>query len=206
MYARSTTVHGRPENLDDGIAFVRDDVMPAVRRMAGCIGLSMLCNRASGQSIVTTAWADEPAMHESESGVWDLRRRMAGLLGGRAEVQEWEIALMHRVHEAHHGACTRVIWGSEQPERLDDHLTAVRMTLLAKLEELPGFCSVSVMIDRENGRNATSVTYDSHQDMVAATEAATALRTDFARSIGMEITAMTEFDLVLSHLRVPEMV
>ncbi|GAA3159589.1 antibiotic biosynthesis monooxygenase [Blastococcus jejuensis] len=206
MYARSTTVHGSPEHLDDGIAYARDDVMPAVRHMTGCIGLSMLCNRESGQSIVTTAWADEAAMHDSESGVWDLRRRMAEVLGGRPEVQEWEIALMHRMHEAHHGACTRVIWGSEAPERLDDHLDAVRMTLLAKMEDLPGFCSVSVMIDRESGRSATSVTYDSRQDMVAATEAATALRTDFARSIGMEITAMTEFDLALSHLRVPEMV
>jgi hypothetical protein len=206
MYARSTTVHGRPENLDDGIAYVRDDVMPAVRQMTGCIGLSMLCNRETGQCVVTTAWADEPAMHDSESGVWDLRTRMAELLGGRPEVQEWEIALMHRMHEAHHGACTRVIWGDATPDRLDDHLAAVRMTLLAKMEDLPGFCSVSVMIDRETGRSATSVTYDSRQDMVAATDSATALRTDFARSIGMRITAMTEFDLALSHLRVPEMV
>ena len=89
MYARSTTVHGSPENLDDAIAYVRDDVMPAVRQLAGCIGLSMLCNRESGQCIVTTAWADESAMHESESGVWDLRTRMAELLGGRPETQEW---------------------------------------------------------------------------------------------------------------------
>lgn len=206
MHARSTTVQGTPEKLDDGIAYVRDDVMPAVRQMAGCIGLSMLCDRESGLSIVTTAWADEPAMHDSESGVWDLRRRMAELLGGRPEVQEWEIAVMHRLHEAHHGACTRVIWGSGAPERVDDQLAAVRMTLLPKLGELPGFCSVSVMVDRETGRSATSVTYDSRQDMVAATAAATALRTEFARSIGMEITAMTEFDLALSHLRVPELV
>jgi quinol monooxygenase YgiN len=205
MFARSTTVHGSPQNLDDGIAYVRDDVMPAVRQMAGCIGLSMLCDRESGQSVVTTAWADEPAMHDSESGVWDLRKRMAELLGGRAEVQEWEIALMHRMHEAHHGACTRVIWGSELPDRLDEHLTAMRMTLLAKMEDLPGFCSVSVMIDRDTGRSATSVTYDSRQDMVAAAEAATLLRTDFARAIGMQITAMAEFDLALSHLRVPEL-
>jgi hypothetical protein len=206
MYARSTTVHGTPENLDDGIAYVRGDVLPAVRRMAGCIGLSMLCDRASGRSVVTTAWADEPAMHDSESGVWDLRARMAEVLGGRAEVQEWEIALMHRMHEAHHGACTRVMWGSEEPRRLDDHMAAVRTTLVPRLEGLPGFCSLSVMIDRETGRSATSITYDSHQDMVAAAEAVAAVRGDFARSIGMRVTATVEFDLALSHLRVPETV
>ena len=80
MYARSTTVHGDPMKMDDGIAYVRDTVMPAIQQMAGSVGLSMLCDRESGQSVVTTAWADEGAMHDSESGVWDLRKRMAALL------------------------------------------------------------------------------------------------------------------------------
>ena len=31
MYARSTTVRGAREAVDEGIAYVRDEVMPAVR-------------------------------------------------------------------------------------------------------------------------------------------------------------------------------
>ena len=45
MYARSTTVRGDPQSVDDGIAYVRDEVMPAVQQMDGCIGLSMLADR-----------------------------------------------------------------------------------------------------------------------------------------------------------------
>jgi len=205
MYARSTTIHGDPMKTDEGIAYVRDTVMPAVRQMAGCTGLSMLCDRESGRCIVTTAWQDEMSMHDTESAVHDLRRRTAETMGGRAEVQEWEIALVHRMHEAHNGACTRVIYGRFDPARLDDGLSTMRMSLLTRMEELPGFCAVSTMVDRETGRTATAVTYDSRADMERASAQAKALREGFAREVGMEITDMAEFDLVLAHLRVPEM-
>lgn len=205
MYARSTTFHGDPTMVEDGIAFVRDVGMPAIQQMAGSIGLSMLCDRASGRCIVTTAWQDEMSMHDTEGAVHDMRQRAAELMGGRAEVQEWEIALMHRMHEAHHGACTRVIYGQIDPSGLDDGLSTMRMSLLPRMEELPGFCAVSHMVDRETGRTATAVTYDSPADMERATAQATALREEFAREVGLEITGMHEFELVLAHLRVPEM-
>jgi hypothetical protein len=206
MYARSTTVHGDPMKIDDGIAYVRDTVMPAIQQMAGSVGLSMLCDRESGRCIVTTAWRDEMSMHDTEGAIHDMRQRAAEMLGGPADVQEWDIAVMHRMHEAHNGACTRVIYGSIDMEKLDDVVSTMRMNLLPRMEELPGFCAVSHMIDRETGRSATAVTYDSKADMMAANEQAKALREEFTSGVGMEIIGIAEFDLVLAHLRVPEMV
>ena len=142
MYARSTTVHGDPMKMDDGIAYVRDTVMPAIRQMAGCIGLSMLCDRESGRCIVTTAWRDEMSMHDTEGAVHDMRQRAAEMLGGRADVQEWEIAVMHRMHEAHNGACTRVIYGSgdlDQIERRGEH--DAHDPRCRGWRSCPGFCA-----------------------------------------------------------------
>jgi hypothetical protein len=206
MYARSTTVHGDPMKMDDGIVYVRDTVMPAIKQMAGSVGLSMLCDRESGRCIVTTAWRDEMSMHDTEGAVHDMRQRAAEMLGGPADVQEWDIAVMHRMHEAHNGACTRVIYGSIDMDKLDDVVSTMRMSLLPRMEELPGFCAVSHMIDRETGRSATAVTYDSKADMMAANDQAKALREEFTSGVGMEIIGIAEFDLVLAHLRVPEMV
>ena len=206
MYARSTTVQGDPQNIEAGIDYVRRHVMPAIQQMDGCIGLSMLCDRESGRCIITSAWRDEAAMHDTEGAVYDLRKTAAEMLGGSPEVQEWEIALMHRMHEAHNGACTRVIWASGDPARVQDNVDSFRMGMLPKIEELPGFCSLSLMLDRDNGRWATAVTYDSRHDMDVASEQAAALRNEFVRSVGMEITDITEFELVVAHLRVPEMV
>jgi quinol monooxygenase YgiN len=206
MYARSTTVHGNPAAIDVGIAYVREAVIPAVRDMDGCVGLSMLVDRTSGHCIVTTAWADIEAMHRSAENVKGIRNRTAQILVGTAEVQEWEIAVLHRMYETRDDACARVIWTRGDPAQLDHAIDTFRMTLLSRLEELPGFCSVSVMVDRRTGDCATAVTYESRAAMEQATDQARALRREFTEAMGMQVTQVTAFDLVLAHLRVPETV
>jgi heme-degrading monooxygenase HmoA len=174
--------------------------------MDGCVGLSMLCDRDTGRSIATTAWQTEEAMHNSEGALHALRHRYADLMGGRPEVQEWEIAVLHRLHQAPDGACCRVIWSRGDPAEVQRVTDAFRMTLLPRMEELPGFCSVSLLVDRESGRSATAVVYESREAMNRATETARPMREEFNRQMGTEITEVAAFDLVLAHLRVPETV
>ena len=206
MYARSNRISGDPEALGAGMAFVHDTVMPAVLQMDGCVGMSMLVDRDSGRCIVTTAWADMEAMNGSAGGVQSMRERAAEIFRGTVETAEWEIAVLHRMRETGDGACARVTWTQGDPAGLDRMLDAFGMTMIPKLEELPGFCSVSMMVDRQSGRGATSVTYESRAAMAAAQDRNTAMREEFLRSMGREATEGADFDVVLAHLRVPETV
>jgi heme-degrading monooxygenase HmoA len=204
MYARSTTIHGDPGELEAGTAFVRDESMPALRQMAGCVGLSMLAQRDSGRCIVTTSWRDEEALRASRDGVRSHLERTAAALGGRPDVQEWEIAAMHRVHEAHHGACSRITWLRTDPEAVQRAVDGVRLSLMPKLDDLPGFCSVSVMVRRADGMAVSAVSYDSWADLEQASAGAREFREEFAPARGIEAVDTAEFDLVLAHLGVPE--
>jgi quinol monooxygenase YgiN len=206
MYARSTTTRGNPQMIDDAIAYLRDEVMPAVTAMDGCIGLSMMCDRDSGRCIATSAWQSEEAMHNSESGMHDMRMRYAQMMGSQPEVQEWEIGVLHRKHTAPEGACCRVIWSRGDPATADNVLETFRMTMLPRMEDLPGFCSVSLLINRETGMATSATVYESRDSMNRATEMAKPMREEFTRQMGGEITEVAEFDLVLAHLRVPETV
>ena len=206
MYARSTTVRGDPRTLDDAIAYMRDEAMPVIQEMAGCIGLSMMCDRESGRCIATSAWESEEAMHNSESGIYDDRTRYAQILGGSPEVQEWEIAVLHRKHPTPETAMCRVIWARGDPADAERMLDAFRMTMLPRMEDLPGFCSVSLMVDRESGRSATAVVYENRDMMNLATDTARPMREEFNRQMGGEITEVAEFEVALAHLRVPETV
>ena len=206
MYARSTTVRGNSQALDDATVYLRDKVMPAVQGLDGFVGLSMLSDRETGRCIATTAWESEEAMHDSESPLHQLRRRYADILGGRPEVQEWEIAVLHRRQHAPDGACARVVWSRGDVADSERVLDAFRMTMLPRMEELPGFCSVSMLVDLEAGHAATATVYESRDAMNRATATARPMREEFTASMGGEITEVGEFDLVLAHLRVPETV
>ena len=73
-----------PASVDATTAYVRDEVMPTVREMDGCVGLSMLADRDTGRCIVTTSWRDEAALHSSADDVRPSAERTAELLGGPA--------------------------------------------------------------------------------------------------------------------------
>src|SRR4051795_7310425 len=113
MHARSTTFRGDPGAIADGIAHVQDEVLPAVRQMDGCIGLSMLVDRHTGRCIVTTSWDDAAAMHRSAEAIRTIRQKAVSSVHGvesETEVVEWEVGVLHRVHTAPERAAGRVIW------------------------------------------------------------------------------------------------
>ncbi len=206
MYARSTTVHADPRFVDDGIAYVRDEVMPAVQKMDGCVGLSMLCDRDDGRCIITTAWADESAMRSSVEGAKSMRERLAEIFGGAPQVQEWDIAFLHRAYATREGARARVVWSRAMPELVERTIDAYRMSLLPRLEEMPGFCSISLMVSRAEGLAVAATVYESQESLDETRETSANLRDDFAVSMGVAITEVAEMELVLAHLRVPETV
>ena len=206
MYARTTTVQARPSAIDDGIRVMREDVLPRVQQMEGNVGLSMLADRNSGRCIVTAAWRDENAMHAAADAVRPLRERMAEVLGAPTTVQEWEIAVLHRRKPADDGACARVSWLRAEPRDIDGAIDMYRTQVLGGLDDLPGFCSASLLVDRASGRSVSSVAYESREMLEASRQGADELRSRTVQQIRAQILEVAEFELVLSELRVPETV
>ena len=204
MYARSTNIQGAPEQLKGTIAYIRDEVMPTMLILDGCIGLSMMVNRQSGRSITTTAWRDQASMSSSEAQVRGLRTQAGDLAGGTPEVQQWEIAALHRTDEAGEGACIRATWSRCDLDRLQQSIDTYRITLLPAMESLPGFRSASLLIDREQGLAVSSVTYSDSSAMDRSRQDAAGLRRQAVQDSDLEILEVVEFELVLAHLRVPE--
>lgn len=140
-----------PDNLDAGIAFTRDEVMPAIQQIDGCIALSMLTDREHGRCIVTTSWADADAMRAANEDVHPIRLMHA--LGAQgSDIQEWEIAVLHRERPAGDGAGAQVTWARIPPDHLNELLDAYRHNLMPRLQELTGFDSLSMLVDRPRGQ------------------------------------------------------
>jgi quinol monooxygenase YgiN len=192
--------------IDAGIAKMRDAIMPTLIDIDGCVGLSLLVNRESGRCIATSAWRDADAMRASASQVTPIRNRATEAFGASgAAVDEWEIPVLHREHQSASGACVRVTWMHGDPDQMDQAIESFKTTTLPAAEALEGFCSASLMVNRETGRAVLSATYDSRDAIVRTREQASALRSSGTLQAGAQVTDIAEFELALAHLRVPEM-
>ena len=122
--------------MDEGIAHIRDEVLPALTAMEGCIGLSLLVDRKTGRCIATSAWQSEDAMRMSEDQVEPIRDRAAEIFGGTPQVEKWEIAVLHRDHRSRDGACVRATWMQVEPAQADRAIDMFRMATLPAIEDL----------------------------------------------------------------------
>lgn len=206
MYARTTTFLAQPGSIDEGIAYVDGEVRPALMAMDGCIGLSMICDRDSGRCIVTSAWSTEDAMRATEQKVQPLRDKGVDIFGAQPSIDWWEIAVLHRDAPSAEGSCVRCTWLSMDPSGLSDAIETYRMATLHSLEEMDGFRSASLMVDRASGRAVSTVTFSNREAMEASRTTADELRTRTAGEVGASVTDVCEFELALAHLHVPEMV
>lgn len=206
MYARSTSITGNPDKIDACISFLRDEVMPAVTAMDGCIGLSMLANRDSGRCIATTSWHSEEAMRATEGDVSPLRARASEIMGGETTVQEWEIAVMHREHDAREGSWCRVTWLRSEPSKIDTTVDYFKESVLTKLETTDEFCSASMLVNRGTGECCGTARFESRAALEATRDMAKALREQRSSMGDVEFTDIDECELVIAHLRVPELV
>lgn len=206
MFARSTTIQAQPAMIDAGIAHVRDTVMPAMSHIDGCLGLSLMVDRASGRCIATSSWRTEDAMRAAAGRVEAIRDEAARTFGGQASVAEWELAVMHRAHHARPGTCMRATWTCIDAEHVAEATETFKHGTLAKIEDLPGFCSASLMVNCRDGRAVVTVAYDDRASLEHSRDAGAAVRDEAAREMDADVLDVAEFDLAIAHLRVPETV
>ena len=98
-------------------------------------------------------------MHASAESIRPVRDRAAELFGGSTQVEEWEIAVLHRDHRSRDGSCVRATWVKVDLDQIDQGIDFYKMAILPALDELDGFCSASLMVDRASGRAVSSATY-----------------------------------------------
>jgi len=204
VFARTTTISGDPELTRAGIDYLNGH-LDAIIGMDGCVGLSMMVDRDSGMSIATTSWRSAEEMHDSMADMTPMRERLARTLGGEPLVEEWEVAMMHRDHVTAPGAWCRVTWLRTGHADIDRGVDIYTHGVLPQLEELPGFCSASLMVNRDLGRACSTVSFDSAETMELSRDQAWSIRAAGIRDASMDEIDVAELELVMAHLRVPEL-
>lgn len=203
MFARSTTIAADPSTVEAGIAYYHDEVMPVLGKLEGCVGMSLVVDRASGRCIASSSWVSQATMSASDDLLAPLRAQASRLLGGRVTVEEWEVALMHRAQVTTEGAWCRITRARTSQVQ---GLLEVFRTQLPSIEQAPGFCSASMFVDRWRGVVCVTVTFDSRAALGASRETAAANREAAMKMVDVTFEELREAELVVANLRVPELV
>ncbi|SHU89270.1 hypothetical protein [Mycolicibacterium phocaicum] len=207
MYARSTTINAQPSAIDSGVAHLRDEVMPQLQGLDGFVGMSLLTDRESGRCIVVTAWESQDAMNAVAEQVRPIREKATQMFsGGAPTVDEWDIAILHRARQMPEGACARVTWGHVDPAHADAAIEHFKMNIVPDSEALEGFCSTSLLVDRNTGRGVACTTFDSREAMERNRDGARTMKQMRMKETGAAELDEAEFDVAFAHLRVPELV
>jgi heme-degrading monooxygenase HmoA len=199
-------MQAQTSSIDNGIAYMRDELTRELENIDGFVGISLLADRESGRCIITTAWETEDAMSASADKAKELRSQATERLHGNVEkIEDWEIGVLHRDHHSKDGACARVTWIKVPPDQANKAMDFYKSDVLPSLEDLQGFCSASMLMNHSSGSAVSTATFDSREAMESNRDQAKELRNTRSREMGADVLDVGEFELAIAHLRVPEM-
>jgi hypothetical protein len=92
VYARLHTIEATPEQHEQGLELIREDLLPWSRESTGFCGLIGLRNPETGTDLVLTLWADEDALRASAAAGDELSRLAAEATGAvRRSLVDYEV-------------------------------------------------------------------------------------------------------------------
>jgi hypothetical protein len=92
MYARLTTVQGKPEQLEDAIRVIENDVIPASKVMPGFKNGYWYADRKSGKLLGLTLFETEKDVEASEAAASKLRTAATEKIGAEiTSVERFEL-------------------------------------------------------------------------------------------------------------------
>ena len=76
---------------------------------------------------------------------------------------------------------------------------------MSALEELDGFCSGSLLVDRASGRGVAAASFDNAEAMERNKDALDTIKATGNQEANAEVLDQCDFELAVAHLRVPQM-
>jgi heme-degrading monooxygenase HmoA len=151
MHARLTTVTAATD-IDGGVAYLRDSVLPEVQQQKGFRGLTVSADRSTGLAVVLALWESEADLEASESVADKVRNQSLKVLGGQARVDRfeqtvWEVGDV----PPKAGSKLHIRPIKMDPSRIDENLDFFRERVLPEIKATPGFMSVRQLMNRKTG-------------------------------------------------------
>ena len=175
MYTRVITIT-EADDIDGGIAFIRDTVVPLLRQQHGYRGLTVSTDRAGRTVGVLSMWETEADRDASNSAVAKARQEGLGVIGGDLRVENFELLVDEIATLPAPGSALMVTRVSMDPAKVEENLAFFKSDVLPRITAHSGFLALRNMMNRETGEGLVGAAWSDEASMKSAAEEALARR------------------------------
>jgi heme-degrading monooxygenase HmoA len=199
MFVRMNTVTGA-KNMDAGVEFLRDKVVPEVRGQKGFRGLTASGNRSTGEFGILSIWESIEDLKASESTVSKLRQQAIAAIGGEISVATMEQVVAEVAKPQNLVGCPlRLVRATMDPAKVDETIAFFRSDVLPEIKAAPGFLAVRNLVDRSAGESVVGTIW-SDEDSMRSAEVAAEARRQRAADRGVQISEPSYRTVLFTHL------
>jgi quinol monooxygenase YgiN len=204
MYLRVTAFKSDPAQLDQGVAFLRDKIIPAMKQAPGFLGATAIIDRKEGTGAASTLWESLEAMNQAEQLGQQSRTQSAEATGLEVvDVDRFEITVLEMASPAPQlPSYTRVVTAYGDPKKLDVVTEMVR-DVVPKVKAQPGFRAYVAGINRMTGRGFTASSWATPEQREASNAALAASRQPVVEAGRMSPLEIANFETVLAEIKLP---
>jgi hypothetical protein len=205
MYLRVTAFKSDPAEIEAGIAYLRDKIIPSLKHVSGFLGATCVVDRDKSTGAASTLWESLEAMNKAEQAGVQARIDSEAATGIEVmDVDRFEITTLEMATPtAKVPSYTRLITAYGDPKDLDKVTQLVREQSLPKLRQQPGFRAFAAGVNRMSGRGFTSASFASAEEREASNAALMATRERAAEAghlYGLQIDLV---ETVIAEIKVP---
>src|ERR1035437_536248 len=199
MQVRVVTFTGAT-NIDAGVTFVRDQVLPILISQKGYRGMTTSADRANGVLGIISLWETVEDREASEAALAQSRIDGVNIVGGTVSVDNFEQLVLEVVSPPTVGSALSVSRMKMSPEKVDENLAYFKSNALPDMLATPGVQVVRNLVNRETGNAIVGVVWADHDALVAAVGAA-ASRREAVTERGIEFDEVSIREILLIDFR-----
>jgi hypothetical protein len=205
MYLRVTAFTSDPAQLDAGVAFLRDAIIPALSKAPGYLGATGVIDREKSQGMASTLWDSLESMNNAEQAGSQARTDSTRSVGLEVvDVDRFEITVMHMADPTVSlPTYTRLITGYGDPGKAQAALSILRDDSLPILQKQPGYRAFVSGVNRMTGRAFTATSFATAAQRDATDSLLADSRTRVVEAGGLYGLQVSLVETVVADIKVP---
>jgi glycosyltransferase involved in cell wall biosynthesis/heme-degrading monooxygenase HmoA len=199
MYTRLLNFTGATD-IDGGVAYLRDEVLPVLNAQHGYRGVTASADRAGRLLGILSLWESESDRAASDSALGKARQEAVKIAGGTLTVENYE-QVVAEVKKPPAVGCSLIVTRlSMDPASVDDNIAFFKNDIVPQITAQPGFCALRNMVDRQTGRGVVGTVWEDREAMEAY-DAGMAERRAPAASRGITFDETTYREILLADMK-----